>query len=56
MLLTVSCGTPSDTLNGLHVKRLNYPKNVMDILISILPGINFRASKILFLKKLIFVY
>ena len=28
-ILTVSSDTPCDTLNGLHEKRLNHPKNVI---------------------------
>ena len=56
-VLKISSDTPCDTLNGLHEQRLDHPKNViLDILISVLSEINFQALKILFLKKLIFVY
>ena len=56
-VLTVSSDTSCDTLNGLHEQRLNHPKNVIIGHLNINSIRNsFQALKILFLKKLIFVY
>ena len=55
-VLTISPGTPCDT--GLHEQRLNHPKNVIIGHLNINSIRNKFSSflKILFLKKLIFVY